>query len=189
MAKEKRIVQIEDEDLKNHISDYSKKQKELKDLKKDSDGVSKIIKTIAEKKWLELYNEDGTNPGTIVIEAEDGFGSMASITYVPSNRFTSVSDKNLESIIETIGDEYIEIETEHVIDSNIYEKYSDLINDFIINNENIETKDKIGFIKKVDKFSIDKNIMDNLDGLDNVSVSKVFETIKPVFSIKDPITS
>ena len=189
MAKEKRIVQIEDGDLKNQISDYGNKHTQLKDLKKESDSISKTIKSTAEKKWLELYKEDGSNPGTIVIEAEDVDGSMASITYVPSNRFTAVNGKNIDDIVSIIGDEYIDTVTEHVITDDIYTKYKDLITEFIISNDAIEQEDKLKFITKVEKTSIDKTIMDNLDGLDDSGFEKVFETIKPVFSIKDPIIS
>jgi hypothetical protein len=62
-----------------------------------------------------------------------------------------------------------------------------LITDFILNNDNIEDKDKINFIKKTEKVSIKKETLDNLTGFDDVQ--KVLEAISPVFSIKDPIIS
>lgn len=188
MAKEKLFIKVEDSELKELIENYKQKHEESGLAKKESDSFSKNIKKIAEKQWLEYYKETGQNPGTIVIEAQDVIdGSFSSITYIPSNRFKSITDKNLDSIKGVIGDEFLDNKVEHVISNDIYTKYQDLITDFILNNENIDDKDKINFITKTEKVSIKKETLDNLTEFDDIQ--KVLETISPVFSIKDPIIS
>jgi|TARA_R110002167_G_scaffold196067_3_gene399071 hypothetical protein len=188
MAKEKLFIKVENSELKELIEKYKQKHDESGLIKKESDSFSKSIKKIAEKQWMDYYKETGENPGTIVIEAQDDIdGSFASITYIPSNRFKSITDKNLDSIKDIIGDEFLDNKIEHVITNDIYTKYQDLITDFILNNDNIEDKDKINFIKKTEKVSIKKETLDNLTGFDDVQ--KVLEAISPVFSIKDPIIS
>lgn len=188
MAKEKLLIKVESSELKELIENYKEKHDKSDLIKKESDQLSKSIKSFAEKKWIEHYKEFGKNPGSIIIEAEDEFdGSIASITYIPSNRFKSITDKNLDSIKQVIGDEFLDNKIEYVISDDIYTKYQDLITEFILNNENIEDKDKINFIKKVEKPSIKKETLDNLTNFDDFE--KVLETISPVFSIKDPIIS
>jgi hypothetical protein len=188
MAKEKLFIRVEDSELKQLIESYKEKHDKSTLIKKESDNLSKKIKKIAEKSWIEYYKETGENPGTIVIETQDEFdGSLASITYIPSNRFKSVTDKNLDSIVEVIGDDCLNKDIEHVISDDIYTKYKDLINEFILNNEDIDSDDKLNFIKKVEKVSIKKETMDKLTDFEDFE--KIFETISPVFSIKDPIIS
>jgi hypothetical protein len=184
--KDTNIVVVDDIQLKESIEKYKNLLDESKELEKQTTSISKKIKEIAEDKWIELYNEIGENPGSIVLEAQDEFdGTSASITYTPMNRFKSVTDKNLEEIRSVIGEEYITKEVDHIIDDKIFKKYKDLINNFILNNDEIENEDKLNFIKQVEKFSIKKETMSNLLNLGNVG--KIFETISPVFSIKDPI--
>ena len=177
MAKEKLFIKVENSELKELIEKYKQKHDESGLIKKESDSFSKSIKKIAEKQWMDYYKE----------AQDDIDGSFASITYIPSNRFKSITDKNLDSIKDIIGDEFLDNKIEHVITNDIYTKYQDLITDFILNNDNIEDKDKINFIKKTEKVSIKKETLDNLTGFDDVQ--KVLEAISPVFSIKDPIIS
>ena len=186
MAKEKIFITVEDSELKELIEKYKEKHDQSTLVKKESDQLSKKIKKIAEQKWIEYYKENGENPGTITIEVQDDFGdTCASISYIPSNRFKSITDKNLEDVVSVIGDDCLNKEIEHVITDDIYTKYKDLINDFILNNEKIDSDDKLNFIKKVEKVSIKKETMDKLTEFEDFE--KVFETISPVFSIKDPI--
>lgn len=185
MAKEKTLIKVEDSDLKEMIVSYKNVHDDSNLIKEKSESLSKSIKERLEKKWIELYKETGKNPGTIIIEAIDDFdGSSATISYIPSNRFKSVTDKNLESIVSIIGEDYLDKEVEYSISEKIYKKYESLINDFILNNDEISSSDKLGFIKKTEKFSIKKETINELTDFD--SFEKVFETISPVFSIKDP---
>jgi hypoxanthine phosphoribosyltransferase len=102
--KDTNIVVVDDIQLKESIEKYKNLLDESKELEKQTTSISKKIKEIAEDKWIELYNEIGENPGSIVLEAQDDFdGTSASIPYTPMNRFKSVTDKNKEEIRSVIG--------------------------------------------------------------------------------------
>ena len=181
MSNEKRIVKVESDELYDLIKSYESAHKQEGLLKKKADSLSTEIKEIAQSKWIELYRTESKNPGTIVIETES-FDGKASITYSPNNRFVSVTDKNKD----IIGSDKIVEEIEYSIDPLIYKKYEQLLSDFIIGSEQIESVDKLKFIIETKKYSIKKDVLENLNSSES-DINDLFEKIKPVFSIKDVI--
>ena len=180
--KELTRISIDDTDFFNDIKQYNSIQEDMKNLKKDSDFIFSELKEISKEKWIDLYNETSDNPGSIVLESTVE-GETAELTFVPSDRYIKINEKSAKALREKYDDDIVEEDITFSIDNKMAKKYGKVISQLILKSNDIEEEDKRKIIKAEKSYSVKKGTIDSM--YEYGDVSEVFDSIKPVVSVKN----
>lgn len=181
-AKEFKRITIKDKSFFNDIKEYNSLQKDIKTLKDSSDLIFSELKSVSKEKWLEDYNNNFANPGTVILESAVD-GERAELTFLPSDRYLKINKEKANELKENYGDGIIESESTYTIDTKMAKKYGKIITKLILDSDEIEEKDKKKIIKLDKTYSIRKGSIDNLSEYGDVE--EIFKEINPVVSIKN----
>jgi len=180
--KKVRLV-VEDSSFFSKVEKLEQLQETLKSAKAKADLLSDELKEVAKDKWVELYEESGKNPESVMICAENEDGDTAQLMYVPADRYITIDEDRATELTDIYGEGIVEEKTTFSFDNAMIEKYGDIISSLIENCDEIKESDKDKIIKAVTTFSIAKGTIDNFKQFGEVS--ELMETVKPVVSIKN----
>ena len=174
---------LDQEDLFNLISSFDYNNTKMNEYKKEADNFKSDLKTIASDTYLQKYIQDGENPGSLIIEAENSEGDTAQYIYVPNDRYAMIrSEKQADFLNEKYGD-IVEKNLTHTINPEMLEKYGELISRIIFESDEIENEDKGKIFNSVETYSIKEGTIDRLHEIGD-DIEELFENLKPVVSIK-----
>lgn len=176
---------IEQDELFETIQEFEDVQTRGKKLKAREDLLKGQLREVGLDAYLEEYEESGKNPGTVVIEAMDG-SDVAQYMFVPSDRYVTVrSEEQADELEEKLDSEgLVERETTYSFDPKMLEKYAEVISSLIEQSDDIADNDKGKLFVATDKFKVKSGSIDSLNTYGDVK--EVFETLKPVVSLKNP---
>lgn len=157
-------------------------QENMKRDKAKADMLADEIKEISKDEWVTLYEKTGVNPGSILIEAENG-DETASVMFVPSDKYISISGDRAEELTEKYGESIVDEKTTFSFDNFMIEKYGDVLSRLIEECDEIANSDKDKIIKAVTAFSVAKGTIDKMRQYGKVD--EVFEEVKPVIALKN----
>jgi hypothetical protein len=174
-------VETKDPLFFSKVSQIKKLSQEIKEREGVVSTLSDHVKEVAKKEWTSLYQKMGNNPGSLRVYAtkED---ETSSVLFVPSDRYISLNENSKKTIEDQLGEEVIQESREWSIPGAMVEKYLTLLKDFIGSSSDILDEDRPKILQETLKFSIKPGTIDRLDQFGEVD--KVFETIKPVVSLK-----
>ncbi|NBP55363.1 hypothetical protein EBU71_02280 [bacterium] len=174
-------VETKDPLFFSRVSQIKKLSQEIKERESVVSTLSDHVKEVAKREWTSLYQKMGNNPGSLRVYAtkED---ETSSVLFVPSDRYISLNENNKKTIEDQLGEEVIQESREWSISGSMVEKYLPLLKDFIESSSHILDEDRPKILQETLKFSIKPGTIDRLDQFGEVD--KVFETIKPVVSLK-----
>lgn len=174
-------VETKDPLFFSRVSQIKRLSQEIKERESVVSTLSDHVKEVAKKEWTSLYQKMENNPGSLRVYAtkED---ETSSVLFVPSDRYISLNENSKKTIEDQLGEEVIQESREWSIPGAMVEKYLTLLKDFIGSSSDILDEDRPKILQETLKFSIKPGIIDRLDQFGEVD--KVFETIKPVVSLK-----
>lgn len=155
----------------------------MKSDKAKADMITDEVRDLATSRWVEVYQKNGKNPGSVMIEAKSGIDT-AQVMFIPTDRYISINAEKAEFLIEEFGEEIVEEETTFAFDNAMIEKYGEILSKLIEESDEIAEADKEKIIKATTKFSVAKGTIDSLTKYGNVN--EVMEVIKPVVMLKGP---
>lgn len=157
-------------------------QENMKRDKAKADMLADEIKEVSKDQWVSLYEKTGVNPGSILIEAENG-DDTASVMFVPSDKYISIGGDRAEELTEKYGEGIVEEKTTFSFDNFMIEKYGDVLSRLIEECSEIKDADKDKIIKAVTTYSIAKGTIDKMRQFGKVA--EVMEEVKPVVALKN----
>jgi hypothetical protein len=174
-------VETKDPLFFSRVSQIKRLSQEIKERESVVSTLSDHVKEVAKKEWTSLYQKMENNPGSLRVYAtkED---ETSSVLFVPSDRYISLNENSKKTIEDQLGEEVIQESREWSIPGSMVEKYLTLLKDFIGSSSDILDEDRPKILQETLKFSIKPGTIDRLDQFGEVD--KVFETIKPVVSLK-----
>jgi hypothetical protein len=167
--------------------DKIQKLQELNDIMKSTtaqaDMISDEVRTISKDKWIELYEDKGRNPGSIMVEAKNG-NDTAQVMFIPQDKYITINEEKAEFLKEEYGDNIVEEQTTFSFDSSMIEKYGEVLSRLIEESDEITESDKEKIIKATTKYSVAKGTIDDLKKFGKVA--DVMEVVRPVVMLKGP---
>lgn len=179
---EKVRVSIKDNSFFEKIEMLETLQDNIKRDKAKADMISDEIKDVAKTEWIKLYEKNGKNPGSIMIESKNG-SDLGQFMYIPTDKYISINAERAESLTEKYGDSIVEEKTTFSFDQDMVEKYGEVLSRLIEESDEIDEDDKSKIIKAATMFSIAKGTIDMMKSFGEVS--ELMEEVKPVVSIKN----
>lgn len=175
---------MEADELYDIVEEFEDVQTRGKKLKAREDMLKGQLREVGLDTYLEKYEEDKKNPGTVIIEARKE-GDVAQYLFVPTDRYKMVrTEEEADVLDEKFGEGTVERETTFSFDPAMLEKYSDVISELIESSKEIKDTDKGKLFVATEKFKIKGGTIDTLDNFDG-EVKDVFEELKPVVAIKN----
>jgi hypothetical protein len=154
----------------------------LKSAKAKADMISDELRDVAKEAWIEQYSKTGKNPESVIVCQENGL-DVAQLMIIPTDRYITINEERAEELRETYGEEIVEEETTFSFDSQMIEKYGEILSKLIEESDEIDEKDKERIIKATTKFSVAKGTLDKMAEYGNVE--SVMEDVKPVVALKN----
>ena len=182
-AKDKKIrLQVTDPNFFSKVEKLEQLNDTLKSAKAQADMISDEIKDMAKSEWVDYYSQTGKNPESVMIVQEVA-GDTASVMFIPTDKYITVTEARAEELRETYGEEIVEEDTTFAFDSAMIEKYGEVLSMLIENCPDITDADKEKIIKATTKYSVAKGTIDKLNQYGDVT--EVMEAVKPVVALKN----
>jgi hypothetical protein len=173
-AKEKRQG-VAIEGIESDISRYEELKAIMKNAKAESDLIGGRIKEVGFQKWLELYEQNRTNPNSIdLIDGDENIMLQVKDSYKkvePEKR--AILQENYPDLLETT--------IVYTIDTTLLDKYGEVLTNLINNSKDIEEKDKDKLVKGESTTTIKSGSVDKL--LNYPNPEEVFTLIEPVMAL------
>jgi hypothetical protein len=182
-SKDKKIrLQVTDPNFFSKVEKLEQLNDTLKSAKAQADMISDEIKDLAKSEWVDYYSQTGKNPESVMIVQEVA-GDTASVMFIPTDKYITVTEARAEELRETYGEEIVEEDTTFAFDSAMIEKYGEVLSMLIENCSDITDADKEKIIKATTKYSVAKGTIDKLNQYGDVQ--EVMEAVKPVVALKN----
>ena len=182
-AKDKKVrLQVTDPNFFSKVEKLEQLNDTLKSAKAQADMISDEIKDLAKSEWVDYYSQTGKNPESVMIVQEVA-GDTASVMFIPTDKYITVTEARAEELRETYGEEIVEEETTFSFDSTMIEKYGEVLSMLIENCADITDADKEKIIKATTKYAVAKGTIDKLNQYGDVQ--EVMEAVKPVVALKN----
>jgi hypothetical protein len=178
----KASILVKDPTFFDKVQMLEKLNDNLKRDKAKADMISEEIKEISKDEWIKFYEAKGSNPGSVILEAQEG-DETASVMFIPSDKYITINAARASELVDKYGEEIVEEKTTFSFDTLMVEKYGEVISALIENCNQIDEADKDKIIKAVTSFSVAKGTIDRMRNFG--SVSQIVEEIKPVVSLKN----
>jgi hypothetical protein len=182
-AKDKKIrLNVTDPNFFEKVEKLEQLNDRMKSDKAVADMISDEIKDLAKSEWVDYYTQTGKNPESVMIVQEVA-GDTASVMFIPTDKYITVTEARAEELRETYGEEIVEEDTTFAFDSAMIEKYGEVLSMLIENCSDITDADKEKIIKATTKYSVAKGTIDKLNQYGDVQ--EVMEAVKPVVALKN----
>ena len=181
---EKIRLKVEDPSFFDKILNLEKLQDAIKSAESKVTVLMDEVKQIGKELWSKKYADMGKNPGSVMLEARSG-EDIAQAMLLPSDKYISINADRAEQLREQYGDSIVEETTTFAFDSEMVDKYGEVISNMIEMSDEISDEDKSKIIKAVTKFSVAKGTIDKFKEYSE-DVYSVMEDVKPVVALKGP---
>lgn len=179
---EKIRISVEGLDFFSKIQELESINDSMRSMKAQSDMISDEIREIAKNEWVNLYSETGKNPGSVIVY-QDSLDETAQVMFVPTDKYITITADRSEELQSQFGSDIVEEETTFSFDTDMIEKYGEVLSELIMNSNQISDSDKEKIIKATTKFSVAKGTLDKLNKFGEVS--EVMEAVRPVVALKN----
>jgi len=183
-AKDKKVrLTVEDPTFFEKVEKLEELQETMKSAKAKADLISDELKDIAKELWADEYEKTKKNPESVMIVQENESGSTSQFLFVPTDKYISINEERAEELKEAYGEDIVEEKTVFSFDSDMVEKYGEVLSMLIENCDEIKESDREKIIKAVTTYSVAKGTIDKFKQYGDVN--EMLETVKPVVAIKN----
>jgi hypothetical protein len=163
------------EGIESDISRYEELKAIMKNAKAESDLIGGRIKEVGSQKWLELYEQSGTNPNsinlidgdeTIMLQVKDAYKKVE-----PEKKV--ILQENYPDLVETT--------VVFTFNDTLLDKYGEVVFNLIKNSKEIAEQDKDNLIKGESTTKIKKGSIDKI--LNYPNPEEVFILIEPTMAL------
>ena len=183
-SKDKKVrLVVEDPTFFGKVEKLEELQETMKSAKAKADLISDELKDIAKELWADEYEKTKKNPESVMIVQENESGTTSQFLFVPTDKYISINEERAEELKEAYGEDIVEEKTTFAFDSDMVEKYGEVLSMLIENCDEIKDSDREKIIKAVTTYSVAKGTIDKLKQYGDVN--EMLETVKPVVAIKN----
>jgi hypothetical protein len=178
-------IVINDSAFHGNISKMVELNKKIDELAAESKILNEEIRSRSIDEFVNLYEKNQKFPGSFNIRAIADGAPDATYMFIPVDRYISIDKDRYEELQSIYGEEIVEESTTYSMNSELVEKYGEVLSDLIENCSEIDDRDKMKLISAVSKFSVRKGTISNLPLFENHAFGEILENIKPVYQIKN----
>jgi hypothetical protein len=186
-SKEKKLRASLSDDYFDKIKRLQELNTRLKQDGAEADLISDEIKEIAREKWCSIYEKTGKNPGSIMLEVKSELDT-AQCMFLAQDKYLKITPEMAEDLKNKYGEDIVEETNTFGFDSEMIEKYGDVLSDLIENCTSIRSADKEKIITSTKSITIKKGVIDNFKKIAddyNEPLISILEQVRPIVALKN----
>jgi hypothetical protein len=180
---EKTRISIQDATFFDRIEKLESLQDAMKRDKAKADMISDELRDLGKTEWAKLYEKNGKNPGSVMLEYIKENDDTAQLMFVPTDKYITITSARAEELQEAYGEDIVEEKTTFSFDNEMIEKYGEVLSRMIEECAEIADKDREKIIKAVTSYSVAKGTIDNFKKYGDVQ--EMIESVRPVVALKN----
>lgn len=183
---EKEMVIVNDPIFHMTLSRLAEVNKEIDELSAESAVLGSQVKERSIKEYQVLYEKELKNPGSFLIKADVPGQKPASLMFITADRYITINEERANELRAKYGKIIVEEKTTYNMDTDLVEKYGEVISGLIEKCKSIPDADKEKLISATVKFNVTKGtIADLKTKYTSHPINEVLEDIKPVYQMKN----
>jgi len=179
---DKPLINIKGEDFDEKLKLYAKLKKETDEIKTQLSIVQEEIKLKTIPEWCDLYKNKGSYPGSALVTSD----SESSYMFVPNDKYYGIDEERASELKDKYGDDIIQEDVTYSFNSNLLEKYAQVISKLIEESDDIDDDDKDNLIIANKKVGISKGTIEKAFSLGDGNVEDFIDEINPIYTLKNP---
>ena len=164
-------------------------------LEAEEKSLGDDVKTRSIEEFVKLYEKTGTYPGSFNVFATGGHEydkkgkpvrdlEEAGFMCLPTDKYITINEESYEFLSKKFGDNIVEKTDTYFMNTELVEKYGDVISKLIMNCKEINDTDKLLLISKKTTYSVRKGTIQSLKSF-KASIGELVSNILPVFQRKN----
>ena len=177
-------VKVTDKELSAAINNFVKYKKDIDTLTSQLKAADSIIKAAGEEMFISHMNVTGKRKESFILSNDTN-----SVLYIIQDSYVkaNLDEERIGYLKDTYGEDIIDVKSKYVFDSDMVEKYGELISKAIEKIKGIPDADKAQIIKVEESPSIRKGTIEKLRDIAvaaKTSVLALFKDIQPTQQLK-----
>jgi len=153
----------------------------LAELEAERSSLDAGIREEAKTAMMNLYANKNSFPGTIKVMA-----GKRSFLFITADKYIKIDEARAKELIAKYGEEIATEKTVFTLNSEMVDKYAEVLSDLILNSKKISAEDKEKLIESNTTWTVAKGIIEKLRNAvyAKFSITSIIEDIRPIFSVK-----
>jgi len=179
---DKPVINIAGDEFDVNLKAFVALSDQEKQVKTQLTMVKGYIKEVSLDKWFGLYKTTGKYPGSALVTSD----SEASYLLAPSDRYLKLDEENAERLKGKYGDDIVTEDVEFAFNSQLLNKYAEVISNFIQTSTDISDDDKMKLIVANKSLSVTKGSIEKALTVGGGNVQDFLDDIQPIYALKTP---
>jgi hypothetical protein len=178
-------VEIVDAKVHLNLTRLAEVNKQIDELSAESSILAAEVKERSIKEFAKLYESTGKYPGSFIIRAS-GMKKLpsASLMFIPTDKYIKIGEERYNELLETYGEDIVTEKTAYIMNSELVEKYGELLSEAISKIKGIPDSDKKKLISAVTSYEVKKGTISDLDKFGG-TIPEMLEEVKPIYQMKN----
>lgn len=181
----KEEVIVNDPKFHLNLSRLAEVNRQVDELSAEAAILAAEVKEKAIKEFTNLYDKSGKYPGSFILRGSGLKGQpTASLMFIPTDKYIKIGKERFEELTEKFGEELVTEKTVYTMNTELVEKYGEVISDLISKCKDISKDDKEKLISATSSYEIKKGTITELPTYP-ATITEMLEDIKPIFQMKN----
>jgi hypothetical protein len=179
-AEKHEVVSI-NEKYEKDLTRMSEIDIKLAELEAEKATLDAGVREEAKTAMLKLYDSKKSFPGTLKVIAGN-----RSFLFITADKYIKIDESRAKELIEKYGKEIVNEKTVFTLNSELVEKYSEVLSNLILSSKKISNEDKEKLIESNTTWTVAKGIIEKLRNAiyAKFNITSMVEDIRPIFSVK-----
>lgn len=174
-------VVIKDEEFDKNLIKMAELTAQIDVLTAELAVAQGYVKDFGIETFNDVYQKSGGYPGSFILSTP----SQASVMIVPMDKYLKCDEDRFEELKKTYGDDVVTEKTEFIINSELLEKYGDVLSDLIEGSDLIDEEDKVKLFQAKTTYSVSKGSIEKAFTWGKGKVADFVRDIQPIFALKN----
>ena len=184
-APQKTEVEVNDPKFHLSLTRLAEVNKQIDELSAESSVLAAEVKERSISEFAKLYESSGKYPGSFIIR---GVGMKklptASLMFIPTDKYIKIGEDRYNELVDTYGEDIATEKTTYNMNSELVEKYGEILSNAIAKIKEIPESDKAKLISAITSFEVKKGTISELDKFGG-TIPEMLEEVKPIYQLKN----
>lgn len=182
--KDKPTIRIQGDEFDANLKAFVDLKRQFDNVKTQLTLVQGYIKDETLGRWYKLYETNRSYPGSVLVTSD----SESSFMFAPSDKYLTINDERARELKGRYGDDIVTENVKFSFNSQLLEKYAEVLTNLIQNSNDIDEEDKMNLIVAEKSLSVSKGSIEKALTTGKGDVKSYLEDIQPVYSLRTPKT-
>jgi hypothetical protein len=184
---QKEEVIVNDSRFHMNLTRLAELNRQIDELSAEQSVIVAEVKERCIREFVDLYKRNSKFPGSFIIKGESKSKlKPATLMFIATDKYLKIGEDRHIELQSTYGTEISIEKTTYTMNTELIEKYGEIISDLIAKCKAIPDEDKRKLISASTSYEVKKGTVNEaVDRFPNHDLSLLVEDIKPIYQIKN----